>query len=142
MDKGDVDRLVAAHKSAERQHERTRRVHLTAEAFYRREGRREQADRERRRAERQQRGAEIERERLHALLSGDERAYLRARNLRMPAPAEREAVVAARELAEPNGLESEHLVAQREQAEIEREMAQSEREMLTQLRGRGQSGIG
>jgi hypothetical protein len=58
---------------------------LAAEAFYRREGDRERADRERRLAERQQRGAEIERERLCALLSGDERAYLRARDLRMPA---------------------------------------------------------
>ena len=185
MDKGGVDRLVAAHKSAERQHERARRVHLRAEAFYRREGERARADRERRLAERQQRGAEIERERLRALLSGDERAYLRARDLRMPAlpdgpgagideawtsvlhraeerhliAAEREADAAERELAaddsgtaslsrherltgEEEGPECERRVARAEQAEIDREMAHSEREMLTQLRGQGRSGNG
>jgi hypothetical protein len=68
------DRLASAHRSAEAAHTRTWRAHAEAEILFERCGKSEAAARERRLAENNRRGAEIERERLSALLSGDELA--------------------------------------------------------------------
>jgi hypothetical protein len=58
-------------------------VHAEAEILFDRCGKSEAAARERRLAENNRRGAEIECERLSALVSGDEIAYERARALRV-----------------------------------------------------------
>jgi hypothetical protein len=97
---------------------------------------RERADRERRLAERQQRGAEIERERLGALLSGDQRAYLRARNLRMPAlPDGSGAGIDEVWTSVLHRAEQRHLiVAEREDVAAERELAADDSETSGSLR--------
>jgi hypothetical protein len=77
------DRLASAHRSAEAAHTRAWRAHGEAEILFERCGRSEAAARERRLAENNRRSAEIERERLSALLSGDEIAYELARALRV-----------------------------------------------------------
>jgi hypothetical protein len=77
------DRLASAHRSAEAAHTRAWRAHAEAAILFDHCGKSEAAARERRLAENNRRGAEIERERLSALLSGDEIAYERARTLRV-----------------------------------------------------------
>jgi hypothetical protein len=77
------DRLASAHRSAEAAHTHAWRAHVEAEVLFERCGKSQAAARERRLAEKNRRGAEIERERLSALLSRDEVAYERARALRV-----------------------------------------------------------
>jgi hypothetical protein len=78
-----LDRLASAHRRAEAAHTRAWRLHAESAILFVYCGKSEAAARERRLAEKNRRGAEIERERLSALLSGDEIGYERARALRV-----------------------------------------------------------